>query len=233
MTGGSAREEAPARTPSAPPPWPPPPRPTVSVSLPAWPLPTGRPAGRCPRQRGRPERPGLLQAVEGDWLTPPPGPAVGLTPDLSCPPWPPGLPPAVTHLTQTHAHRKEAWLTRAGGGPEGLGGLVPCCQTVRGQRGERLGQRRPGGPGQPCCPQGRGSVASAFPWSGSWTSEGEGQRGPPSSPSMRRSGPGGGALQPGGEWRHQVSGASLQTLLLRATHPLTHGGWAALEPWRL
>lgn len=137
MTGGSAREEAP--------PQPPPPRPTVSVSLPAWPFPTGRPAGRCPRQRGRPERPGLLQAVEGDWLTPPPGPAVGLTPDLSCPPWPPGLPPAVTHLTQTHAHRKEAWLTRAGG-PGGAGRAGPLLPDSAREAREAPGAAEARGP---------------------------------------------------------------------------------------
>lgn len=149
MTGGSAREEAP--------PQPPPPRPTVSVSLPAWPLPTGRPAGCCPRQRGRPERPGLLQAVEGDWLTPPPGPAVGLTPDLSCPPWPPGLPPAVTHLTQTHAHRKEAWLTRAGGARRGWEGWSPAARQCEGSEGSAWGS---GGPGAPVSPAVRRDAAA-------------------------------------------------------------------------
>lgn len=117
---------------------------------------------------------------------------------ISCPPWQPGPAPVVTppHAdSRTHAGRKPSCTQAAGrarepqGGPRaGWEGGSPCRQDMSGKRGKCLEQERPVGPQPallpqpPMVPRGRWQAwASAFHWSGLWTSEGKGQRKGPSS----------------------------------------------------
>lgn len=234
QVGLGRREGAPAQTPSdvtaAPAP--------TNLSRghrhpPVWLLSPGCPAGRCPRQRGRPERPGLLQAVEGDWLTLPPGPAAGLTPDLSCPPWQPGLPPVVTppHAdARTHSGREPG--SRGLGARRGWEGWAPAASQCQGSEESAWGRR---GPGHPAVPgdSGRRGVCASLEWF--LHLRGRDSRALLPHPACGGRGQEGAPSSPGESGQHQVSGVLCRPCPPRATCPLVslRGGWAALELWGL
>lgn len=131
----------------------------------------------------------------------PPGPAVGLHPDLSCPPWQPGPPPVVTPPhTEARTQEGSPAARRPQGGPQELQGRPlnpweggsPCCEDDIRRVREVLGA------GEACGPPARppasvpppplllslwagGWHGSLSHWSSVWTSEGKGQKGPSSS----------------------------------------------------
>lgn len=192
---------------------------------PVWLLSPGCPAGRCPRQRGRPERPGLLQAVEGDWLTLPPGPAVGLTPDLSCPPWQPGLPPVVTppHAdARTHSGREPG--SRGLGARRGWEGWAPAASQCQGSEESAWGRR---GPGHPAVPGdgGRRGVCASLEWF--LHLRGRDSRALLPHPACGGRGQEGAPSSPGESGQHQVSG-----VLCRPCAPKGHLP-SRLPPWGL
>lgn len=153
------------------------------------------------------------------WVETGPGPAVGLTPEVSCPPGGRGQHPQSPHGTQAHARTQEgAQSTQAEGGP-GAGRDVRTRST--------LGQERPRGSvslpaSAPAVPRAGGRLGVCVSLSGVWTSEGGWQEGP-SHPARRWLGQ---ELAASGRWL--PADPSLRD------HPLiSPQGRTALRPWGL
>lgn len=115
---------------------------------------TGSPAGRCACQCGHPECPGLLQAVEGDWLRLIPKPCSGADSRSLLPSLAAGT-TTCSHPTtdsRTHSGRKPS-CTQAEGGPRSqLGGWAPpVAKTTSGSEESIWSRRGLWAPSQPSC----------------------------------------------------------------------------------